>query len=159
MRRVTKSSEMTEQKRSGCEVQLRMTQIILSRRDTKSSWEYTPKEDMLLYKVTTSEELLEQYDDCIKRNTYYASYIPKGECTIYDLRFSPAIGYYIESKDYSFLENSMFSYDYFKQEYLVSAWYSSKEDDELQDTRRLKEISGIGINKYIERYNDFGICY
>ncbi len=114
--------------------------------------------DIQLCKVVTSEELLEQYD-CQKRNTYYATYVFKGEGTVYDNRYAPAIGYYVESMDFSFLENRLYSYNYLDQVYLSTYWSSSEEDDELKDIRRLYEISGTGIEGYIESFNEYGIVY
>ncbi len=116
--------------------------------------------DMVLYKVISSDVLLEQFD-CTECKTYYIVYAPKGEGTIDDYEFNQATGYYVESMGFSFLADSLFSYDYVKGDYLSSDWYSNKEDDELINTRRYTEIdhSNIGIYDYIERFNDYWILY
>lgn len=116
--------------------------------------------DMILYKVISSDVLLEQYD-CKECKTYYLVYAPKGECTIDEYEFAPATGYYVESMGVSFLADSLFSYDYVNGRYQSRQWYSNKEDDELQNTWRYTEIdsSDIGILEYIDRFNDDGNVY
>ena len=117
-------------------------------------------DDIRMYKVISSEELLDIYGG-EKCNTYYVSFIPKGMCSIDDYGFEPTTGYYVESMDFSFIDNSLFSYDYFKEEYLISTWYSPYEDDELLGTERIFEInqSNMGIGKYKEEFEDIDILY
>lgn len=118
-------------------------------------------DDILMYKVVSSEELFEMYGGK-KCNTYYITYIPKGLCTYYDYGFDSTTGYYVESMDLSYIDDSLFPYDYFKEEYWADIWTSPyEEEDELHNTNRLLEIdqSNIGISKYMERFEDSKINY
>lgn len=118
-------------------------------------------DDILMYQVVSTEELLDIYGGK-KCNTYYITSIPKGECSYYDYSFESTTGYYVEDMDLAFIADSLFSYDYFKDEYLAGYWSSPyEEEDELHNTLRLLEInqSKIGLSMYKENFEEYGRIY
>lgn len=118
-------------------------------------------DDMKMYKVYSSAELLEMYGG-IECSTYYIAYYIQGMGTYYDNRFEPAIGYYNEALDISFIADALYPYDYFEEDIWSHVWYSPyEEEDDLYGKNRYLEIyqSDIGLGTYKQRFDDYHILY